>query len=75
MGEFPENSTIVLVHAAWADGYCWSNIVPPLERRGLEVICAPIPLTSLTSDATALSWALERTSGPVVLVGHAYSVL
>ena len=30
-------------------------------------------MTSLTNDATALSWALERTSGPVVLVGHAYS--
>jgi pimeloyl-ACP methyl ester carboxylesterase len=72
-GEFPENSTIILVHAAWADGYCWSNIVVPLERRSLRVICAPIPLTSLTNDATALSWALERTSGPVVLVGHAYS--
>ena len=71
--EFPENSTVVLVHAAWADGSCWSNIVLPLERRGLKVICAPIPLTSLTNDATALSWTLERTSGPVVLVGHAYS--
>ncbi len=72
-GEFPEDATIVLVHAAWADGSCWSNIILPLERRGLKVICAPIPLTSLTNDATALSWALERTSGPVVLVGHAYS--
>jgi pimeloyl-ACP methyl ester carboxylesterase len=71
--EFPENSAIILVHAAWADGSCWSNIILPLERRGLKVICAPIPLTSLTNDATALSWALERTSGPVVLVGHAYS--
>src|SRR5258707_14545920 len=71
--EFPENSTIVLVHAAWADGTCWSNIILPLERRGLKVICAPIPLTSLTNDATALSRSLERTSGPVVLVGHAYS--
>jgi pimeloyl-ACP methyl ester carboxylesterase len=71
--EFPENSTIVLVHAAWADGSCWSNIVLPLKRRGLNVFCAPIPLTSLTNDATALNWALERTSGPVVLVGHAYS--
>jgi len=71
--EFPENSTIVLVHAAWADGTCWSNIILPLERRGLNVICAPIPLTSLTNDATALNWTLERTSGPVVLVGHAYS--
>jgi pimeloyl-ACP methyl ester carboxylesterase len=73
MSEFPENSTIVLVHAAWADGYCWSDVVLPLERHGLKVICAPIPLTSLTNDATALSWALERTSGPIVLVGHAYS--
>src|SRR3984957_17277562 len=72
-GEFPENSTVVLVHAAWADGYCWSNIILPLERHGLKVICAPIPLTSLTNDVTALSWALERTSGPVILVGHAYS--
>jgi len=72
-GEFPPNSTIVLVHAAWADGSCWSNIILLLEQHGLNVICAPIPLTSLTNDATALSWALERTSGPVVLVGHAYS--
>jgi pimeloyl-ACP methyl ester carboxylesterase len=71
--EFPEDATIVLVHAAWADGSCWSNVILPLERSGLKVICAPIPMTSLTNDTTALSWALERTSGPVVLVGHAYS--
>jgi pimeloyl-ACP methyl ester carboxylesterase len=71
--EFPENSTIVLVHGAWADGSCWSNIILPLERHSLKVVCAPIPLTSLTNDVTALSRALERTSGPVVLVGHAYS--
>jgi pimeloyl-ACP methyl ester carboxylesterase len=73
MSEFSQNSTIILVHGAWADGSCWRNIILPLERRGFRVICAPIPLTSLTNDATALSWALERTSGPVVLVGHAYS--
>jgi len=71
--EFPEGATIVAVHGAWADGSCWSNIILPLERHGLKVICAPIPLTSLTNDVTALGWALERTSGPVVLVGHAYS--
>ena len=71
--QFPPNSTIVLVHAAWADGSCWRNIILPLEGRGLHVICAPIPLTSLSNDATALSQVLERTSGPVVLVGHAYS--
>ena len=70
---FPANSTIVLVHAAWADGSCWRNVILPLERRGLHVICAPLPLTSLTDDAVALSQVIERTRGPVVLVGHAYS--
>src|SRR5579862_4237983 len=73
MNPFPQNSAIVLVHGAWADGSCWKDVVLPLERQGFEVICAPIPLTSLTDDVAALSRALERTSGPVVLVGHAYS--
>jgi pimeloyl-ACP methyl ester carboxylesterase len=72
MNSFPQNSAIVLVHGAWADGSCWKDVVLPLERQGFEVICAPIPLTSLTDDVAALTRALERTSGPVVLAGHAY---
>jgi pimeloyl-ACP methyl ester carboxylesterase len=71
--KLPKDSTIVLVHGAWADGSCWRNVILPLKQRGLHVLCAPIPMTSLTNDVTALGWALERTSGPVVLVGHAYS--
>jgi pimeloyl-ACP methyl ester carboxylesterase len=71
--EFSQNSTVVLVHAAWADGSCWRNIILPLQQRGLNVTCAPIPMTSLSDDTAALTRALERTSGPVVLVGHAYS--
>ena len=71
--EFPPNSTIILVHAAWADGSCWGNIILPLQQRGLRVICAPIPMTTLSEDGAALTRVLERTSGPVVLVGHAYS--
>ena len=72
MNSFPQNSAIVLVHGAWADGSCWKDVVLPLERQGFEVICAPIPLTSLTDDVAALTRGLERTSGPVVLAGHAY---
>ena len=72
MNSFPQNSTIVLVHGAWADGSCWKDVILPLERQGLQVTCAPIPLTSLSEDVSALSRALERVSGPVVLVGHAY---
>jgi pimeloyl-ACP methyl ester carboxylesterase len=73
MSAFPRNSSIVLVHGAWADGSCWTNVILPLQRQGLNVICAPIPLTSLTNDIAALNQALERTSGPVVLAGHAYA--
>lgn len=72
MNSIPQGSAIVLVHGAWADGSCWSNVILRLQRQGLEVTCAPIPLTSLSDDVAALNRALERTSGPVVLVGHAY---
>jgi pimeloyl-ACP methyl ester carboxylesterase len=72
MSSLPQNSTVVLVHGAWADGSCWQDVILPLERKGLKVACAPIPLTSLSDDVSALSRVLERTSGPVVLVGHAY---
>ena len=72
MNSFPQNSSVVLVHGAWADGSCWKDVILPLERQGCKVMCAPIPLTSLTDDVSALTRALERMSGPVVLVGHAY---
>jgi len=68
-----QKGTVVLVHGAWADGSCWQNVILPLERLGVSVICAPLPLTSLSDDIAALSRTLERTSGPVVLVGHAYA--
>jgi pimeloyl-ACP methyl ester carboxylesterase len=68
-----QSGTVVLVHGAWADGSCWQNIILPLTRHGLKVISASLPLTSLSDDAAALDRILERTSGPVILVGHAYA--
>jgi len=67
------NSTVVLVHGAWADGSCWSNVILPLRRQGLRVTTAPIPLTSLIEDSVTLRRVIERTTGPVILVGHAYA--
>jgi pimeloyl-ACP methyl ester carboxylesterase len=66
-------STVVLVHGAWADGSCWSNVILPLRHQGLKTTAAPIPLTSLAEDAAALRRVIERTTGPVILVGHAYA--
>jgi pimeloyl-ACP methyl ester carboxylesterase len=73
MMRFPENATVVLVHGAWADGSSWQAIVCPLEDRGLKVIAAPIPLTSLSDDAAALRRTIARTQGPVIVAGHAYA--
>jgi pimeloyl-ACP methyl ester carboxylesterase len=70
---FSENVTVVAVHGAWADGSSWQAIVHPLKERGLKVIAAPIPLTSLGDDAAALKRTIARTQGPVVVVGHAYA--
>ena len=68
-----EKLTIVLVHGAWADGSSWRAVMAPLRDAGLEVVAAPLPLTSLKDDVAALERTLERMPGPVVLVGHAYA--
>lgn len=73
MNSQSQTGSLILVHGAWADGCCWSNIILPLQRQGLSVIAAPIPLTSLTDDTAALRRVIERTAGPVILVGHAYA--
>ena len=70
---FPENSTVILVHGAWADGSSWREIILPLEQHGLRVVAAPIPLTSLSNDAAILKRTLARTKGPVIVAGHAYA--
>jgi pimeloyl-ACP methyl ester carboxylesterase len=63
---------VVLVHGGWADGSSWSKVIGPLKADGINVIAAPLPLTSLADDVAALGRVLERLDGPVVLVGHAY---
>src|ERR1700744_4707241 len=68
-----ENTTVVVVHGAWADGSSWQLVIPQLEKRGFKVIAAPIPLTSLSDDAAALKRTIARTEGPVIVAGHAYA--
>ena len=65
-------ATVVLVHAAWADASSWNKVIPPLQRKGIQVVAVQIPLTSLSDDAATVRRILKRVSGPVVLVGHSY---
>jgi pimeloyl-ACP methyl ester carboxylesterase len=64
--------TVVLVHAAWADGSSWNKVTEELQRKGLNVVAAQIPLTSFTDDVASLRKVLLRQEGPLVLAGHSY---
>jgi pimeloyl-ACP methyl ester carboxylesterase len=65
-------NTIVLVHGFWADGSCYSQIIPTLAAEGYEVIAVQNPLTALADDVAATKRALARTSGNCILVGHSW---
>ena len=69
----PKDASVVLVHGAWADGSSWAKIIGKLAAGGIKVVAAPLPLTSFSDDVAALDRTLERVTGPVVLVGHAYA--
>ena len=68
-----EDLNVVRVHGAWADGSSWSRVITGLKADGVRVLAAPLPLTSLSDDVAALNRSLDRTRGPILLVGHAYA--
>ena len=67
------DKTVVLAHAAWADGSSWSRVIDRLRAAGQRAIAVPLPLTSFADDVEALGRVIDRAGGPIVLVGHAYS--
>ena len=65
--------TIVLVHGAWADGSSWNAVSAELRGHGFTVFTPPNPLRGVATDAAYISsFVAQRTTGPVVLVGHSY---
>ena len=67
-----EKPNIVLVHGAWADGSCWSQVIESLQAAGFEVTAPQFPETSLAADVARLRQVLKRQTGPSVVVGHSY---
>ncbi len=65
--------TIVLVHGAWADASSWNAVASELQSQGFTVLAPPNLLRRAAIDAPYVaSFVAQRTSGPVVLVGHSY---
>jgi pimeloyl-ACP methyl ester carboxylesterase len=63
---------IVLVHGAWADGSCWSNVIERLQADGYKVTAPQLPETSLAADVARVRHVLTRQSGPTILAAHSY---
>ena len=62
----------MFAHGLWADGSCFSKLIPTLQAEGHEVMAAQHGLDSLASDVAAVKACLGRVSSPAILVGHSY---
>ncbi|HWW26008.1 MAG TPA: alpha/beta hydrolase [Caulobacter sp.] len=70
----PERAAnVVLVHGLFADGSSWSEVIPRLQARGLNVTSVQNPLTTLDEAVAACRKVLDRQDGPTVLAGHSFS--
>jgi pimeloyl-ACP methyl ester carboxylesterase len=64
--------TIVFCHGIWADGSCFSKVIPALQSDGHEVIAVQYGLDSFEEDVATVKRTLNRVGSPVLLVGHSY---
>jgi len=64
--------SIVFCHGLWADGSCFSKVIPTLQADGHEVITAQYALNTVADDIATVKAALGRVSSPAILVGHSY---
>src|SRR6201986_3432946 len=64
---------VVLVHGLFADGSCWSEVIPRLQAAGLNVTSVQNPLTTLPEAVASAERVLSRQDGPTVLVSHSFS--
>ena len=68
----PRCPAVVLVHGAWSDGSCWSDVISRLHARGVSVVSVQNPLSSLRDDVAAVKRAFASCPGSIVLVGHSW---
>ena len=66
----PTKPSIVFAHGLWADGSCFSKVIPALQAEGHEVVSTQNSLDTLEGDVAAVTRALGRVSSPAILVGH-----
>ncbi|WP_425956745.1 alpha/beta fold hydrolase [Xylanimonas sp. McL0601] len=65
-------TTVVLVHGAFADAASWGPVTRALLDQGVKVLVPPVPNRSLLGDAAFIRRFVEQIEGPVLLAGHSY---
>ena len=68
----PTKPSIVFAHGIWADGSCFSKLIPTLQAEGHQVISAQYSLDTPEGDVQTALRSLSRVSSPAILVGHSY---
>ena len=69
----PRIRNVVMVHGLFADGSCWSEVIPFLQARGLNVTSVQNPLTTLADAVAEATRVLDRQDGPTIFAGHSFS--
>ena len=64
--------SIVFAHGLWADGSCFSKLIPTLQAEGHQCIASQHPLNDVNDDVATVIKAIGRVNGPVILVGHSF---
>jgi pimeloyl-ACP methyl ester carboxylesterase len=64
--------SIVFCHGLWADGSCFSKLIPSLQADGHQVIAAQYGLDTPEGDVATVTRTLSRVNSPAILVGHSY---
>jgi pimeloyl-ACP methyl ester carboxylesterase len=65
-------TTVVLVHGAFHDAWCWERVRTALDERGVPNQALDLPFTGLDGDAEAVAKLLDAIDGPAVVCGHSY---
>ncbi len=64
--------SVVFAHGLWADGSCYSKVIPALIADGHEVVSTQNSLDTVEGDVATVKRALGRVKSPAILVGHSY---
>lgn len=66
------DTTVVLVHGAFANSSSWDKVIPLLQAKGVKVVAVSNPLTSLDDDVAETQRVIDAQTGRVILVGHSW---